>query len=103
MAAEPFPHAVFVDDVDLDAQQLPQIHDEPAVVQQGAAGVEADDDIQVGIFRCVAAGNGPEDADVVRAVSAGDVQDGLAFAVNGLFGNLGSMIPDTAGNSDEPI
>ena len=38
-------HAVFVDDVDLGAEQCFEVGDKAAVIEEGAAWLEADDEV----------------------------------------------------------
>ena len=47
MVAKARLHGLFVDDVYPSAEQFAQVHHQPAVVQERAAGLEADDEIEI--------------------------------------------------------
>ena len=73
--AEATGKGLLVDDIDLHAEQVAQVHEQAALIQKGAPGLEADEHVQVGGFGGVAAGDGAEDADVRGAVFSRHVHD----------------------------
>jgi hypothetical protein len=76
------------DDVDRAAEQVRQVHDQAAEVQQAAAGLQVDEEVNVAGGIRLATGHGTEHADVVRTVPLGELQDLLA-AAGDLIGRIG--------------
>jgi hypothetical protein len=57
MLAKAWLHRLFVDDIHLPAEQLAQVHHQAAVVEQRAAGLEADEQIEIRLLVGIAAGD----------------------------------------------
>src|SRR6266540_3196447 len=68
------------DDVDRAAEQVRQVHDQAAEVQQDAARLQVDEEINVAGGIRLATGHGTEHADVVGTMLPGELKDLLAAA-----------------------
>ena len=68
------------DDINRAAEQVRQVHDQAAEVQQAAAWLQVDEEIDVASGIRLATGHGTEHADVVRTVPPGELEDLLAVA-----------------------
>jgi hypothetical protein len=79
------------DDVDRAAEQVRQVHDQAAEVQQAAAWLQVDEEIDVAGGIRLAPGHGTEHADVVRTMPPGNLEDLLATAGD-LIGRIGRCL-----------
>jgi hypothetical protein len=66
------------DDIDRAAEQVRQVHDQAAEVQQASARLQVDEEINVAGGVRLATGHGTEHADVVRTMPPGEFKDLLA-------------------------
>ena len=74
-------YAAGLDEIDLASEQFAQIHQQPTEVEQIAAGVEVDEDIDIAIFAIVAARDRSEHSNIPGAMPLGHFQNGGLLVV----------------------
>jgi len=85
--AEPTGQCALGNDINFDPEQVAQIHQQAALVQQGSSGLKSNHEIDIRSFICVASRLRTEDPDIKRSVLPGDAENGVATVENGVVRN----------------
>lgn len=76
-------------DIDFSAQEILQIHLQGAEVQQGATGLELDEEIDIAVGTSFASGDGAEDAQASHSTALSQLQNRLALSLEEKKTNCG--------------
>jgi hypothetical protein len=82
----------FRDNIHFYAEQFTQIHKQAALIQKGTAGLKANEQIKIGIFISIAAGDGTKYLDIGCTIAMSNFKDCLTVIDNVFARNCSASV-----------